>query len=108
MVRWIIKHQHERNTVTDHNLTAAVTRSLLMKPGDVALVMEAGEEGGFSIVHNIESIERTGMIQGDNGDAEGILMALAFTDIMANDEAAMFAALRRVSAKLSGGNLKLV
>ncbi len=79
-----------------------------LAPGDVALILQAGEEGGFLIAHNIDSITKSNTLDGANGDAAGVMLALAFADIMEHDEPAMTAALIRVAAKLQGNTLRAV
>jgi hypothetical protein len=78
-----------------------------LKEGDVALILRA--DGEPEIFHNIPSLAATGVLTGGKlAGAAGVMMSLAFIEIMAGDEQAFTAAMRRVTMQLEGGTLSLV
>ena len=82
--------------------------TLELEPGDVALLIKSGPDGSIQIHHNIKSIEENGVIDGNNGDAAGIMMALTMNDLMENDEKAFIASMTRVANAMQGPSLKLI
>lgn len=78
-----------------------------LKEGDVSLVLRA--DSLPEIHHNVGSLAESGrLVGGPDGNATGVFMALALLDIMANDQAALSAAMIRVAGRIDGGTLRLV
>lgn len=91
--------------ITNDNEELEVRFDPNLKPGDVALILP--KEGEPFITHHIESLHETGQLVGGQNSA-GIMMALALVNVVAHDEAAFAAAMRRVAMLLNNGKLSLV
>jgi hypothetical protein len=90
--------------VTDKTLVpAAVTETITLKPGDVAVILPSAEDAEPILAHNIASIAETGYVSG-GPDAAGIMLVLAFLDIIQFDEAALQAAMLRVAKQIHVGS----
>lgn len=76
--------------------------NLEMEPGDVTLVIKAGVDGRLAIHHNIESLNRTGELDRERGDAAGFIMALSLIELLENDNGAVPAAVTRAMTNLAG------